>query len=363
MKVGVLAVPMPPFESFRTTVAAAEELGVDSFWVPDHLLGVANPTIWPDMTLGPLQADSDAWFDPFVSIAAIGTASDLPMGVGVTDAIRRRAPDLARTALTLNQLCRGGFHLGVGAGEAENLVPFGYDFSTPVADLEKFLVELRSLLDHGVMPSGGPAGRTGLPLERDDVGPPQVWIGGQGPRVLRLTGQYGDGWLPAWPMSPSEYGEKCAIIAGHAEHAGRPMPQCGMHVSVILGESQDYVAQLMEREPLAKLSALTISAQTWADYGLRHPGGDECRGLVDLIPHELDPEYLRELAPTIPFELVSESIFSGNYEQILDRVRGYADHGLEHLVLANSTGTAGGLEEIEANRQQFSDLVAAVAKL
>ena len=44
MKVGVLAVPMPPFESFRTTIAAAEELGVDSFWVPDHLLGVANPT-------------------------------------------------------------------------------------------------------------------------------------------------------------------------------------------------------------------------------------------------------------------------------------------------------------------------------
>ena len=71
MKVGVLAVPMPPFESFRTTFAAAEELGVDSFWVPDHLLGVANPTIWPDMTLGPLQPDSDAWFDPIVSIAAL----------------------------------------------------------------------------------------------------------------------------------------------------------------------------------------------------------------------------------------------------------------------------------------------------
>ena len=141
------------------------------------------------------------------------------------------------------------------------------------------------------------------------------------------------------------------------------MPQCGMHVSVVLGESQDYVAQLMDREPLAKLCALTTSAQTWAKYGLRHPGGDECRGLVDLIPHELDPAHLRELAPTIPFELVSESVFSGNCEQILDRVRGYADRGLEHLVLANSTGTAGGLEEIDANRQQFSDLVAAVATL
>jgi phthiodiolone/phenolphthiodiolone dimycocerosates ketoreductase len=344
-------------------VAAAEELGVDSFWVPDHLLGIYSPAVWPEMPMGSLQPDSDAWFDPFVSIAAIGAESDLPMGVCVTDAIRRRAPDLARTALTLNQLCRGGFHLGVGAGEAANLVPFGYDFSTPVADLEQFLVEVRSLHDHGVMPSGGPAGRTGLPLVRDDVGPPEVWVGGQGRRLLRLAGQYGDGWLPVWPMSPAEYGEKCAIIAGHAERAGRPMPQRGMLISLILGESRDYVARLLDREPLAKLCALTIPARIWAEYGLRHPGGDGSRGLVDAIPHELDPDRLRELAPTIPVDLVSESVFIGNFEQILDRIGGYVDQGLEHLVLFDSTGIAGGLEEIEANRQQFSDLVAAVAKL
>ena len=49
MKVGLLAVPITPFESFRTALAAAEELGVDSFWVPDHLLGVANPALWQEM--------------------------------------------------------------------------------------------------------------------------------------------------------------------------------------------------------------------------------------------------------------------------------------------------------------------------
>ena len=56
MKVGLLAVPMTPFESFRTALAAAEELGVDSFWVPDHLLGVANPALWPDMPLEIFEA-------------------------------------------------------------------------------------------------------------------------------------------------------------------------------------------------------------------------------------------------------------------------------------------------------------------
>jgi phthiodiolone/phenolphthiodiolone dimycocerosates ketoreductase len=37
--------------------------------------------------------------------------------------------------------------------------------------------------------------------------------------MLRLTGEYGDGWIPAWPMSPSTYGERRREI-GHADRAG-----------------------------------------------------------------------------------------------------------------------------------------------
>jgi alkanesulfonate monooxygenase SsuD/methylene tetrahydromethanopterin reductase-like flavin-dependent oxidoreductase (luciferase family) len=35
-----------------------------------------------------------------------------------------------------------------GSGEAESLIPFGYDFSASVARTEEFLVELRALLDN-----------------------------------------------------------------------------------------------------------------------------------------------------------------------------------------------------------------------
>jgi phthiodiolone/phenolphthiodiolone dimycocerosates ketoreductase len=362
MKVGMLAAPMHPFESYRMMVSAAEEAKVDSVWVPDHLLGIAHPALWPDMALASLSPDADAWYDPFVCLAAIGHQSDLPMGVCVTDAIRRRAPDIVRTTLTLHQLCRGGFHLGVGAGEAENLVPFGYDFSTPVADLEEFLIELRALLDHGAMPFGSSA-RIGLPLQRDDLGPPKVWVGGQGPRMLRLTGEYGDGWVPAWPMSPSIYGERRRTIAEYADRAGRPMPECALHIGVIIGQSRNHVAELMERDPLGKLLALMSSAEIWAKYGMRHPSGDRCRGLVDLIYHDLDPEQLRELAPTIPFELVEEFMCIGNATEITDRVSGYADNGLEHVILGNGTGTVGGLDEINANTGQLLALVAALGEL
>ncbi len=362
MKVGLLVAPTHPFESYRMMVAFAEDANVDSVWVPDHLLGCAHPALWPDMAMSSVSPNADAWYDPFACIAVTGHESNLPIGVCVTDAIRRRAPDVARTALTLHQLCRGGFHLGVGAGEALNLVPFGYDFTTPVADLEAFLIDLRALLDRGVMPSGL-SGGVGLPLQREDLGPPKVWVAGHGPRMLRLTGEYGDGWVPAWPMSPETYGDKRCTITEHADRAGRPTPECAMHVGVIIGKSRNHVAELMERHPLGKLSALVCSAEIWAKYGMRHPSGDRCRGLVDLIYHDLDPEQLRELAPKIPIELVEEYMFIGNAAEIADRVSGYADNGLEHVILANSTGTVGGLDEINANIKELLALTHALREL
>ena len=100
-------------------------------------------------------------------------------------------------------MTKGGFHLGVGAGEAVNLVPFGYPFEKPVGLLEEFLHELRHLLDTGSSLHVDYA-RLGLPLETE-AGRPKIWVAAHGPRMLRLCGQYGDGWLPAWKMTPDEY--------------------------------------------------------------------------------------------------------------------------------------------------------------
>lgn len=357
-----MIVPYHPLSTIRYGLSRAEELHVDSVWVPDHLLGVYHPLLWAEMSGSAVSADPDSWYDSFVCLGAIGGESNLPMGTCVTDTVRRRAADVARTALTLHQICNGGFHLGLGAGEAENLIPFGYDFSSPVNVAEEFLIELRELLDRGTMP-GGLSGRVGLPRERDGIGRPSVWLAGHGPRMLRLTGEYADGWLPAWPMSPAIYADRRRVVADHALKAGRSTPVSGLFVPVIIGETREYVAELMEKEPLAKLSALMCSADVWAEYGLEHPSGPASRGLVDLVLHEMDPDMLRELAPTIPFELVEEFIFIGNDDEVGSRLASYHDVGLDLVVLADSTGSVGGLGETVANSGRFTNLVSQLSAL
>ncbi len=91
----------------------------------------STPRCGSDIPLSDLAADPDAFYDPFCYGAVVGTMTDKPFGISVTDATRRGAADLARTALTLNDLNPGGFILGIGSGEAESLVPFGYPFDTP----------------------------------------------------------------------------------------------------------------------------------------------------------------------------------------------------------------------------------------
>jgi len=88
------------------------------------MMGLTHPGVWPLFPASVALPDPDALLDPFCVAAALGPTTELPMGLCVTDATRRRGPDLARAALTLQDACRGGFTLGIGAS---------YEFSVPRA--------------------------------------------------------------------------------------------------------------------------------------------------------------------------------------------------------------------------------------
>jgi phthiodiolone/phenolphthiodiolone dimycocerosates ketoreductase len=358
VKVGIMLPTLYPWAGNEMTVRLAESMGADSVWAPDHLMGMFHPALWPEVPMAPLSVDPDSWMDPFVLGGAVGRTTSVPYGICVTDSTRRGAADVARAALTLQHVCPGGFHLGVGSGEAQNLTPFGYPFDRPVARCEEFLAELRTLLDTGRMPTG--VGRTGIPHDGDG---PRVWVAGHGPRMLRLTGEYGDGWLPTFLMAPEEYGRRRAIVLEHAAAAGRPAPECGMLPIMCLGESRERLAEMFEATPIVKLFTLTETAETWRRHGVEHPQGDDCRGIIDLIVHGLDPEELRDLAAKIPFSLVDEVYLLGNVDELVARIEPYARAGCEHVVLGNTTGIVGGMAEIEARAADFVALGAALREL
>jgi phthiodiolone/phenolphthiodiolone dimycocerosates ketoreductase len=324
------------------------------------MLGLFHPDLFPDMAISELMADPDAYYDPYLVAAALSRTTDKPIGTAVTDSARRRAPDVARSCLTLQQLCAGGFTLGVGSGEAENIVPFGYEYETPVSTLEQFLVEIRSLFDTGRMPDG--PGRMGLPLT-GAAGPPQVWIGGQGPRMLRLAGTYGDGWIPGWKLPPQEYGRRRTSIAEWAAKAGRPTPTCSMAAPLVIGECREKLLEQFDAEPLAKTIALLVGAESWQRHGHTHPLDPKSRGFVDTVMHAADPDEIRDLASTIPAEVVDDFLFLGNSEEIASRIDEYVRNGLDHIVIGYFTGIVGGASAFQSSVPDSMALTAAIREM
>jgi phthiodiolone/phenolphthiodiolone dimycocerosates ketoreductase len=338
IKVGMILWSMQSLEANEQMVGVYEQLGMDSVWVIDHLLGVAHPEHWKDIPASAMLDDPDAFLDPIAVAAAVGRSTDLLLGSAVIDLTKRRAADWARALLTVHHASRTGFKAGVGSGLDLNLKPFGYEYKKRVSKFEETIRELRCLLDTGRMPEG--VGRVGLPLE-SAAGRPELWVAAHGPRMRGIAGRYGDGWMVSGGgIGPEQFAEGRQEVLAAAETAGRPVPTCAYTMFTFIGESRDAIAATLEETPLAKLLLLFAPASLWERHGIEHPGGPKAAGYPDVLPHAMDPELLREVAPRIPFELFEEFVILGNAEEIAARLQPYVEAGCEHLILGDATGFA-----------------------
>jgi phthiodiolone/phenolphthiodiolone dimycocerosates ketoreductase len=203
----VRVMKVQPAAFLRTTLpldlsqlATLDEGRYHSIWLPDHMVSFWPDSIWtPEFTdLAATSPSPHRNLDGMaVAAAAAVMTRNVPIATSVVDTVRRHPALLAQSALTIDHLANGRFILGLGSGESENIVPYGFDFSTPVSRFEEALKVIRLLWD-----SDGPVDFEGrfyqLHHARLDTEPyqghfPEIWIGASGKRMLDLAGRYADG--------------------------------------------------------------------------------------------------------------------------------------------------------------------------
>jgi alkanesulfonate monooxygenase SsuD/methylene tetrahydromethanopterin reductase-like flavin-dependent oxidoreductase (luciferase family) len=150
----------------------------------------------------------------------------MQLGTCVTDTGRRNPAVTAQAAATLHLMTRGRAILGIGTGERVGNEPYGVDWSKPVARFEEALATIRALWNS----NGQLVNRDSewFPL-RDAIFTlppvkgrwPQIWIASHGPRMLRATGRYADGWFPVSFFSPERYAEGLQQVQAAADNANR----------------------------------------------------------------------------------------------------------------------------------------------
>ncbi|HLQ36027.1 MAG TPA: LLM class flavin-dependent oxidoreductase [Chloroflexota bacterium] len=336
---------VPPFDSIAKNATRSEAAGAEAIWFPDHLMGFWPQSLWtPDVTpLAALQPSPHVFFDPFVAMAAAGSAtSTLKIGTAVTQPLSRHPAHLAQAFLSLSHLTRGRAILGLGAGEAENLTPYGVGQERAAARVAEALDIIRLLWS-----SSEPVSFDGefwqlqdavLGLGATPEAPlPPVWLAAHRPRMLRVAGRAADGWLPI-KMPPAVYAEHLAIVRAAAVQAGRPaeaVTPAAWGFTVIAKDERE-VERLAEH-PLIKGVCLMFGAESFARHGAEHPLGSSVSGFLDYIPTRLSRAEALAAVDRVPAEVVRDHLFAGTPDQLLDQLRALEAAGMRHAVLWNIT--------------------------
>jgi len=344
VQLGVPGGIMPPFDKVAQQAQRAEARGYDSVWWPCHLMGWHPRSVWiPEITpLAEVQKNADVYFDPVPAIAAVGSQTQhIRLGIGVTDVIRRHPAMLAQSILTLDHITRGRVILGLGAGEAMNLTPYGLPFEKVASRLKEGLQIIRLLWE-----TDAPVNFEGefwqlrdavLGLKPYGDRCPPIWLAAHGPRMLRITGQLADGWLPT-RMNPEEYAEKLAVIHQAAIKAGRPADAVtpGMLAYTVLDEDRVVCRRLLEHV-LVKGLCLLLPAEIFERFGAEPPLGRDSSGFHHYIPARVRKEEALAAMRKVPREVAEYFTVHGTPEDAAEQIQELAAAGLRHIVLWNIT--------------------------
>jgi F420-dependent oxidoreductase-like protein len=248
-------------------VRAAEAGGLDTVWVPDHLLQAA-PGCAPDAEM--LEAYTTLGF-------LAGQSARIRLGAMVTAATYRSPGLLIKAVTTLDVLTGGRAWLGIGAGYHEGeALALGLSLPAAAERYERLEETLRLALQMWAGDVSAFAG-SHYRLERPLNSPqsltrphPPILIGGMGERkTLRLVARYADACnLFDIPDGGATIRHKLAVLAEHCEAAGRPYGEIEKTVSTRLGPSETAAAFAERCAGLAELGiehAVVIASEPWSE--------------------------------------------------------------------------------------------------
>jgi probable F420-dependent oxidoreductase len=205
----------------------AEELGLESVWLPDHLvfpLDIAG-TPYADGGSPPVSTGTPLFDCPAYLGFLAAKTSTLRLGTYVHLLGLRHPLVAARGFATADVLSRGRISVGVGAGWLESeWRAAGYDPATRGARLDEAMAVTRRLWTDDVIEHAGrfwawePVCFEPKPVQ---PGGPPLLVGGESRRALRRAAELGDGWMSLPHASLATVEPQLAVLRELREAAGR----------------------------------------------------------------------------------------------------------------------------------------------
>jgi probable F420-dependent oxidoreductase len=192
----------------RAHLARAEELGFDSAWTQEQVLGVVP-------ALSPMEA---------MTFAAACTER-MRLGCVVFVTPLHNPVHLAKSLSSLDQLSRGRLDVGIGTGGGQRpFAAFGVDPHTFVGRFTEGLRLMKALWTEPRVTFEGRfwqlenAAMEPKPVQRPH---PPIWFGANHPAALRRTARLADGFFGAGSTTTARFAEQVPLLRQELVEAGR----------------------------------------------------------------------------------------------------------------------------------------------
>jgi phthiodiolone/phenolphthiodiolone dimycocerosates ketoreductase len=297
----------------------------DSVWTMDH----SNVPQWKNAVV------NDAW----LMLAAIGAVtSHVELGTCVTDAIRRHPSAIALSTITLDRITKGRAILGIGAGEAQNVVDFGIEFSKPVSKFKEQLEVIEKLFtsepDRRVNYKGQYYNLIEACLQARSIRKPRppIYIAAGAPKTLELCAKYGDGWIPIG-YTPELFKNHANVIRERAKEIGRDLNdfQFANDVDVYFTEDGEEAWNKMKnavKVSLYKPELLKVhNIQQDSEFDFRRYFTEYAMNKPELM------EQMKRAALKIPDSVARSAIGVGKPEDVIQMLERFIDAGTNHFII------------------------------
>ncbi|CAI8033828.1 Uncharacterized protein Mb0978c [Geodia barretti] len=180
----------------------AEELGFESFWLPEHpILPVNTSARYGGTADASIPASMADIGDPLIGLArASAVTSSIKLGTAISLVPEHNPLLHAKQIATLDRLSNGRFLFGIGAGWLqEETEIMGGDFRHRWGQTREHILAMKQLWTQEEAEFHGrfvdfPAVRCS-PKPVQSPHPP-VYLGGFAANVFKRVVEYGDGWMP-----------------------------------------------------------------------------------------------------------------------------------------------------------------------
>lgn len=319
MKVGTTIDFVPPRESVELGIRC-EKLGFDSLWAVDHLIDTGGSKV-----------------EPWTTISAIGVQTGkIQFSTAVTDTQRMHPARTAQTVATLSEITSGRVSLGIGAGEAMNITPFGLPFNSPKIRAERLAEAIQVIRLLWTSERKNPISFQGKHFSLNNAWldvktrfSPKIIVGALGGKYgLKVAGEYGDGWVP-WVNSSETYSKRLKMVRDFRSAKGL-RDRDFEPVAWIFLSMADNDARLREALSNTK-KALLAEIHTLEFIGFKPP--DKLVPYQQMLVDDKADQMINDAESSVPDELAHQFLVSGSPSEIIERIEAYGKAGAGHVII------------------------------